>query len=102
MESLRITDIFRTAALISMGCSLIKVQHNSQSKGNAFFLIQGESLNELDQTYRTGQALIEPLRLRENLNYVKDCLFEKKREHEGRSGYDRTKTNRFYKKQCRY
>ncbi|MGK5092047.1 hypothetical protein WDW89_08565, partial [Deltaproteobacteria bacterium TL4] len=39
-------------------------------------------LDELDMSYRTGNALVEPLKLRESLNLLRDLLFEQLRNRE--------------------
>jgi hypothetical protein len=45
-------------------------------------LITGEGLDRLDKQYRVGQALVNPLQLRESLNHLRDVMFEKLREYD--------------------
>ncbi len=58
------------------------------------FLIEGEDLNEAEQRFYTGQAVIDPLRLRESLNYLRDLLKRKLNETELTTTTRRTYENR--------
>ena len=93
-HSLETTDIFRGAFFLSMGGDLCGVRIKGNGKRIASFLIQGEDLNRLDKEYRNGQALVNPLQLRESLNHLRDIIFEELRENERRLKNDRKRKNR--------
>ena len=89
------TDIFRGAFLLASGGDLTGVRVRSNGRRIATFLITGKDLDKLDRDYRAGRALVNPLQFRESLNHLRDILFEKLRENEGRTRYgDRKKANR--------
>ena len=60
-------------------------------KGIAAFQIEGENLERLGDEYGAGKALVNPLRLRESLNQLRDVLFEFR---EKGARYDRKSENR--------
>lgn len=91
--SLETTDIFIGAFFLSSGGSLCGIRIKDSEKGIAAFHIEGEGLDRLDEEYRTGKALVDPVRLRESLNHLRDILFglqergaryDRKRDHRGR------------------
>ena len=89
------TDIFRGAFMLASGGELAEVRVRNNGRRIATFLIAGENLAELDRDYRSGKALVNPLQLRESLNHLRDVMFEKLREYEGRTRYgDRKRANR--------
>ena len=88
-HSLETTDIFRGAFFLCKGGDLSGIRIKDNGKRIATFLIKGEGLEKLDKDYRNGQALVNPLQLRESLNHLRDILFNKLREYEGRTRYDR-------------
>jgi hypothetical protein len=63
-------------------------------------LITGPDLDRLDSDYRAGRALVNPLQLRESLNHLRDILFERLRENEGRTRDDRKRKNRIHHNRC--
>ncbi len=86
MEEIVTKDIFRSAHLLCMGghlrkTKLVRNQH-------ILFVIQGHGLELEDQRYRTGQALVNPLQLREALNLLRDLVFEKKAHFKERKRHD--------------
>jgi hypothetical protein len=92
---MEITDIFRGAYFLSCGGDLAEVRVRNNGKRIATFLITGKNLDKLDRDYRAGRALVNPLQLRESLNHLRDVMFEKLRENEGRTRHgDRKRTNR--------
>ena len=89
------TDIFRGAFFLCNGGDLAEVRVRKNGKRIATFLITGKNLDKLDRDYRAGRALVNPLQLRESLNHLRDVMFEKLRENEGRTRYgDRKRANR--------
>jgi hypothetical protein len=95
LVNLETTDIFRGAFLLASGGELAEVRVRNNGRRIATFLIAGENLAELDRDYRAGRALVNPLQLRESLNHLRDVMFEKLRDYEGRTRHgDRKRANR--------
>ena len=93
---LETTDIFRGAFFLCNGGDLSEIRVYNHAERNkrkriATFLITGKGLDQLDRDYRAGKALVNPLQLRESLNHLRDVLFEKLRENEGRARYGNRK-----------
>ncbi|MFH1163232.1 MAG: hypothetical protein V1852_04140 [Pseudomonadota bacterium] len=91
MISLETTDIFRGAFLLASGGDLTDVRVRNNSKRIASFLITGPGLDRLNSDYRSGRALVNPVQLRESLNHLRDVLFTRLRESEGRARYENRK-----------
>ncbi len=94
MISLETTDLFRGAFLLCNGADLAKVRVRNNGKRIASFLITGKGLDRLDRDYRSGRALVNPLQLRESLNHLRDVMFDKLRNYEGRARDDRKTKDR--------
>ena len=71
------SDIFKASYLLCSGGRLEATRQIAKKK--VVFVIAGEGLHEKDMLFRTGQALVNPLQLRESLNLLRDLLFEKLR-----------------------
>ncbi len=84
LQQLEITDIFKSAYLLCSGSDLGGIRIKPGTRRIGVFLIRGNNLDKLDRAYRTGKALVNPLQLRESLNHLRDILFERLRENEGR------------------
>jgi len=96
-NSLETTDIFRGAFFLCWGAELSGIRFRNNGKPIATFLITGKELDKLDRDYRSGQALVNPLQFRESLNHLRDILFEKLREGEGRMrNGDRERNHRIH------
>ncbi len=93
-----ITDIFRGAFFLCNGGDLAGIRINGDRV--ATFLIRGEGLIRLDREYRSGKALVNPLQFRESLNHLRDILFNKLREDNGGTRYDRKRRDRGDQKRC--
>ncbi len=89
--SLETTDIFIGAFFLSNGANLCGIRIKDRVRRIAAFCIEGEGLDMLDEGYRTGRALVNPARLRDCLNFLRDVLFEFR---EGDARYDRRGKNR--------
>jgi hypothetical protein len=74
-------DLFRSAYLLCSGGSLDEVRLSR--RGEVLFSIGGDDIRELDLQYRTGQASVNPLQLRETLNLLRDIVFERVRSERG-------------------
>jgi hypothetical protein len=94
--SLETTDLFRGAFLLCKGGDLSEIRIKNNGRQIVSFLIKGNGLDKQDRAYRNGHALVNPLQLRESLNHLRDILFKKLRENEGRLRYDRKRKNRNY------
>jgi hypothetical protein len=84
------TDIFVGAFFLSKGGDLCGIRIKDAARGIAAFEIAGNDLDRLDQEYRSGTALVNPVSLRESLNLLRDMLFDLRERRRD----DRTRTNR--------
>lgn len=89
--SLETTDIFIGAFLLSHGGSLSGIRIKDGARGIAAFRIEGENMERLGDDFGAGKALVDPLRLRESLNHLRDVLFEFR---EKGTRYDSKRENR--------
>lgn len=90
-QTVETTDIFIGAFLLSQGGFLSGIRIKDGVRGIAAFQIEGEDLERLGDEYGAGKALVNPLRLRESLNHLRDVLFEFR---EKGARYDRKSENR--------
>ena len=67
------------------------------ARGIAAFEISGNNLDRLEQEYRTGTALVNPVHLRESLNMLRDMLFDLR---DMRRRNDKPRRNRGNQKLC--
>ena len=72
MIELETGDVFRAAYLVSRGGTVIKAA--VQGADHVVLTLKGEGLDQEDQRYRTAAGMVEPLRLKENLNRVRDLV----------------------------
>ena len=84
------TDIFRGAFFLSKGGKLSDVHLSKDHRQIVSFRIIGEDLLTLDEAYRTGKAMVDPLQLRESLNHLRDVLFRALRENERNKNNERS------------
>ena len=87
------TDLFKSAFLLASGGDLSGVRIKPGHRRIAAFTITGSDLEKLEMDYRRGTALVNPLQLRECLNHLRDMLFDKLRQSEGRMRNDRRTNN---------
>ncbi len=90
-STFEVTDLFKSAFFLCMGGNLSEVRVRNDGRRIATFLITGSDLDRLDCDYRTGRALVNPLQLREALNHLRDVMFDKLRNQEGRTRYGNRK-----------
>jgi len=76
LETYETTDIFRGAYFLCNGVVLSGIRLKENRRRSALFRFTGEDLAELERTYRSGKALVNPVQLRESLNDLRDRLFE--------------------------
>lgn len=65
-------DVFRAAYLVSRGGTVVKA--TVQGVDHVVLTVKGEDLDHEDLLYRTAAGRVEPLRLKENLNRVRDLV----------------------------
>ena len=90
---LETTDIFRGEFFLCKGSVLSEVRFRDNGKRIASFLFTGADLEKLDKDYMNGNALVNPVQLRESLNRLRDILFEQL-QNDGETRYDRKRQNR--------
>lgn len=78
--TVEVTDLFKGAFLLCSGGRLDHVKIRNNGRRIATFLITGPGLDRLDSDYRAGRALVNPIQLRESLNYLRDVMFDKLRK----------------------
>jgi hypothetical protein len=89
LEMLETSDLFKAAFMLAMGAVLSRVRFSAARRPIAFFEVHGSGITRLDQEYRCGRARVNPVQYREQLNHLRDILFEKLRANEqGRRRYD--------------
>lgn len=80
--TVEVTDLFKGAFLLCSGADLAEVRVRNNGRRIATFLITGPDLDRLDNDYRSGRALVNPVQLRESLNHLRDKMFDKLRNHD--------------------
>ena len=73
-------DVFRAAYLVSRGARVLKA--TVQGGDHVSLTLTGEDLDHEDHRYRTAAGLVEPLRLKENLNRLRDLIKKALRDEE--------------------
>jgi hypothetical protein len=67
-------DLFMAAFLVSVGCTLDRIEKNERRRVS--FVFTGERVMELREAYRTGPVHLDMRLFRENLNRLRDRLVE--------------------------
>ncbi len=80
METLKTTDLFRSASLLCLGANLSEVE---RIRGEVHFILHGSDITRSDIAYRTGKSQVNPLQLKETLNLLRDLIFEKPTRGQG-------------------
>jgi hypothetical protein len=65
-------DVFRAAYLVSRGGKVVKT--TVEGGDHVVLTVKGEDLDHEDLRYRTAAGMVEPLRLKENLNRLRDLV----------------------------
>jgi hypothetical protein len=74
MDAIETRDIYRASYLVLCGGEVVTTVTESR---RTTFLIQGETTTEDDRCFRSGKALVNPVRLRETLNLLRDMYLPK-------------------------
>lgn len=83
-------DIFKGAFLLCKGGLLSGISFDERRI--ATFVISGEGMHRLGQEYMNGNALVNPVLLRNSLNHLRDLLFDmrdRRRRDDSRTSADR-------------
>ena len=83
-QRLETTDIFKSAVFLCNGGRLAGMRLKQRQRGIVSFLIEGESILQVDLDYRRGQVQVNAVQLRQTLNHLRDVLFTRLREYKGR------------------
>ncbi len=81
-RTLETNDIFKGAYLLSRSFNLKETLFVDSHQVR--FVIEGEDIEAEDRLYHTGGALVEPLRLKECMNLLRDVLNRTLRTHKPR------------------
>ncbi len=84
-------DLYRGAYLLCCGG---RIGDTRLARGQVLFVIEGEQVVEEDRRYRTGQALVNPVQLKESVNLLRDLVFERLRGERRTYGPDPARGNR--------
>jgi hypothetical protein len=91
VKRLETTDIFKSAVILCNGGRLAGMRFKERQRGIVCFLIEGEDILQVDLDYRRGRVQVNALRFRQTLNHLRDVLFTRLREYEGREEDDHSK-----------
>ena len=76
-ERLETPDLFKSASLLCGGAHLLETRHDGRS---FFFILSGNELFRSEVNYRSGLLKVNPLELKNQLNTLRDLIFESKRK----------------------
>ena len=86
MSQMEITDLFKGAYFLTRSC---RIKETKLVGGNQVrFIIEGENLLEEEERYQTGQATVNPLQLKECLNFLRNKLTQTLRTQNGRRPHE--------------
>ena len=91
LNAIESRDIYKGAYFLCRGHRIASVH---QSQGQVSFIFEGNNIIEEDIKYRTGKALINPVQLKETLNYLRDLVFEKLRSENKRNPHGNIKRDK--------
>ncbi len=72
MNQMEITDLFKGAYFLTRSCRIVETKLVGGNQVR--FIIEGENLLEEEERYQTGQASVNPLQLKECLNFLRNKL----------------------------
>lgn len=84
--TVEVTDLYKGAFLLCMGAYLEQVNVRNTGRKLATFMITGPDIERLDNDYRSGRALVNPVQFREAINHLRDVMFKKIRNHSQTTG----------------
>ena len=74
MDQLETNDLFKGAYFLSQLCRLKETRFQGHDRIVFVFEGEGRNLPDLDQHYHSGHALVNPLDLRKNLDFLRDIM----------------------------
>lgn len=74
MTTIETTDLFRSAYLLALGADLIEIR---EPECPLTLVFRGERVEQWNQAYQRGQALVNPVRLQECLQQINDELSDR-------------------------
>lgn len=72
MNRIETNDLFKSAYFLTRSCRLVETRINGNDQVR--FLLEGENIEEEEQMYLCGQAVTNPLHLKESLNFLRQLL----------------------------
>ena len=95
MAEIQTGDLYRTAYLLCAGGNLTETLRDHFD--HVEFVVTGTEILEADGNYRRGEALVDPLQLKENINILRDKIFRDNRDQrrDGRRHHGKVRTNRY-------
>ena len=81
LETLNTSDLWLGGYILSESDAELKdVQISFEGRESILFNLQGENLNELAKSYYKQEALANVIELRSKLNFLRDIIFESRRQ----------------------
>ena len=84
--TVEVSDLYKGAFLLCMGAWLDQVNVRNTGRKMATFLISGPDIERLEDDYRSGRALVNPVQFREAINHLRDVMFKKIRNSSETTG----------------
>lgn len=81
LETLNTSDLWLGGYILSESDAELKdVQISFEERESILFNLQGKDLSELAKSYYNQQALANVVELRNKLNFLRDIIFESRRQ----------------------
>ena len=81
LETLNTSDLWLGGYILSESDAELKdVQISFEGRESILFNLQGENLSELAKSYYKQEALANVIELRSKLNFLRDIIFESRRQ----------------------
>ena len=80
---IKTSDMYCASYILSEGGKLQNVQVSQRDdRPCAEFTLTGDDVLQLEQTFRSGKAMVDLMRFRTSLRHIKDNMFHALRKHE--------------------
>ena len=80
LETLNTVDLWLGSFILSESDAELKDVRFCEGKGSVLFTFRGENLNSLVNDYFTEEALANVVVLRSKLNFLRDIIFENRKQ----------------------